>query len=103
MLCYCHILGLVTYNPRTDSHRIFKPIVKLGGSCDPPCTTTYQGQKVKGQGRKVAQRISIENATSRLISSRFCACAVKISLKIALNAAKLPKFKAILGNRGRQK
>jgi len=43
-----------THNSRTDSHRIFK----LGGPWrglprDPPCMTTDQGQKVKGQGHKV--------------------------------------------------
>jgi len=43
-----------THNSRTDSRRIFK----LGGPWrglprDPPCMTTDQGQKVKGQGHKV--------------------------------------------------
>jgi len=38
------------------------------------------------------------NFNGKLINSRFCACAVKIWLKsVALNAAKLPKFKAISG------
>jgi len=39
-----------------------------------------------------------QNFNQKLINSRFCACAVKIWLKsVALNAAKLPKFKAISG------
>jgi len=38
-----------------------------------------------------------QNYNWKFINSHFCACAVKIWLKVALNAVRLPKFEAING------
>jgi len=50
--CQWYPMGDVrTYNSRTDSRRIFT--WRRGWPRYPPCMTTDQGQKVKGQGHKV--------------------------------------------------